>query len=316
VLWVSRFEGYNVTITPNDPCAGENIEASIFLRNVGGIEYTQVLICNIDGDLFNSENVSLNPGENKQIRFLVDGRGVGNYSFLFSWETGERYLVVKVVEPVIDAVTGKYSFWIDGIQHHYYLGLIKTSGGIISNSYGNFTVLMNNKDAKDPTYSQLLYFLKVDKTDQYPYLYAGTTYHMYIGGSAESFVHLDTIKEIIDGTKTPDPPRICADFAEMLHNNAEKAGIRCAYVSIGVGGSGHALNAFNTTDNGMVYIDDTGLSSGYSYSGSCDKIVDVLKVGSSYIPRSLFPEPGWSSTWGDIGTVTSIYMTWDGEWGN
>jgi len=33
-----------------------------------------------------------------------------------------------------------------------------------------------------------------------------------------------SMKEIIDGTKQPNPPRICVDFAGMLHNNAEKAG--------------------------------------------------------------------------------------------
>jgi hypothetical protein len=314
VLWVPRFEGYNITITPNDPRAGEGIEVKIFLRNVGGINYTQFLTCSIDGGIFKSENVFLKPGESKQVCFLVGGRGTGNYNFSFNWETGKRSLVVKVVKPYIDAVTGKYDLWIDGVQHHYYLGLIKTPDGVISNSYGNFIVLINNGDYKNPTYSQLLDFLRLDKTDQYSYQYIIPFPGSYYG-SAESNVKLDLMEEIINGTKQLSPPRICSDFAETLHNNAERAGIRCAFISINVGGSGHALNAFNTTDRGLVFIDDTGKLGSFGPS-NCDKIVDILKVGGSYIPKSLFPEPGWSSTWDNVGIVTSIYMTWDGEWGN
>ena len=73
--------------------------------------------------------------------------------------------------------------------------------------------------------------------------------------------------------------------------------------------SGHALVAFNTTDRGLIFVDDTGLPSGGISPSSCDKIINELKIGSSYIPRSIFPEPGWSSTWGNVGTVTSIYLT-------
>ncbi len=204
------------------------------------------------------------------------------------------------------ATTGRYK--------NYQLGLIKAPGGVEVNSYGDFIVLINNKNAKNPTYTQLTSFLKSDKTDQYSYQFVTTTLGSY-SGSAESYVDLNTIEEIIDGTKQPNPPRICADFAELLHNNAERAGIRCAFVSIEVGGSGHTLNAFETIDRGLVYIDDTGYLSGFSPS-SCDKIINVLKVGSQYSPNSLFPESGWSSTWENAGTVTSIYMTWDGNWNN
>jgi hypothetical protein len=204
------------------------------------------------------------------------------------------------------ATTGRYK--------NYQLGLIKAPGGVEVNSYGDFIVLINNKDAKNPTYTQLTSFLKSDKTDQYPYQFVTTNLGSY-SGSAENYVDLVTLKNIIDGTKQPNSPRICADFAELLHNNAERAGIRCAFVSINVGGSGHALNAFDTTDGGLVYIDDTGYLGSLGPS-SCDKIIDVLKVGNSYIPRSLFPEPGWSTTWENAGTVTSIYMTWDGNWNN
>jgi hypothetical protein len=101
---------------------------------------------------------------------------------------------------------------------------------------------------------------------------------------------------------------VCADFAEMLHNNAEAASIRSAYVCVALGpcssylsGGGHALNAFETIDRGLVYIDCTGASG----PGNSDKLVDV-SVGDHYIPRSIFPEPGWSEIWGDMGIVKEI----------
>ncbi len=211
-----------------------------------------------------------------------------------------------------------------GIYKNYYLGLVKSTEGIISGTdcYDEFIVLINNKDAVNPTYAQLLDFLGTDKTDEYPYQYAISPLGFYYG-SAESNLDLEKIKNIIDGIIAPDDPNICADFAERLHNNAEKAGIRCAYVSIDLSGysdtynygittdTGHALVAFKTIDKGLVYIDCTGIAS--LGPSNCDKIVDV-QISENYIPISLFPEAGWSSTWGNMGIVTNIFITWDGEW--
>ena len=51
----------------------------------------------------------------------------------------------------------------------------------------------------------------------------------------------------------------CTNFAEMLHNNAEDAGIKAAFVAITFEDEpiGHTLNAFKTTDKGLVYVDCT-----------------------------------------------------------
>ena len=134
---------------------------------------------------------------------------------------------------------------------------------------------------------------------------------------------LTRIKDIIDGNIQPDKPNICADFAERLHNEAELAGIKCAYVSVDISGytdpyhygipsnSGHALDAFQTTDRGLVYVDDTN-SPG---PARCVKIINV-QLGQQYVPESLFPESGWSSTWDSMGTVTNLELTWDGTWNN
>jgi hypothetical protein len=146
---------------------------------------------------------------------------------------------------------------------------------------GHRITLVNNPDAMNPTWSELVSFLQHDKTDKQTYDYA-------------SFV--------------------CADFAEMLHNNAEAAGIMAAYVTVDLASSevGHALNAFDTTDRGRVYIDDTGpLAFGSEYPSTCsaDKIV-TIEVGIEYIPESIFDCPGYSSTWESMGEVTAFQAYW------
>ena len=138
--------------------------------------------------------------------------------------------------------------------------------------------LHNNRDATNPSWAELKAFLADDKTDKQPYSY-GTF--------------------------------VCADFAEMLHNNAEAAGIRAAYATVILGpcsyyptSGGHALNAFQTTDKALIYIDCTSPLSA-NLGGNADKIVDV-RVGKQYIPESIFPEPGWSVLWGNMGVVEEI----------
>lgn len=52
----------------------------------------------------------------------------------------------------------------------------------------------------------------------------------------------------------------CRHFASDLHNNAEQSGIRCAVVT--TPNKKHVFNAFETTDNGVVFVDvSTGFDS-------------------------------------------------------
>lgn len=95
---------------------------------------------------------------------------------------------------------------------------------------GESIVLIDNPSASNPTWEQLFSFLQDDETDAQPYT---STY-------------------------------ICADFAETLHNNAEATGIRAAFVALPE--SDHSLNAFETTDEGLVYIDCTGESPTTSFT--------------------------------------------------
>ena len=47
----------------------------------------------------------------------------------------------------------------------------------------------------------------------------------------------------------------CSHFARDVCNNAELAGLRCAFVSLRYPERGHAIVAFNTIDEGLVYFD-------------------------------------------------------------
>jgi len=191
--------------------------------------------------------------------------------------------MIKQVVPSIKDTVGKL--------HTVAADKLRDAGSIVSSAFednnvwvdgaylvgakGNAITLHNNSNATNPSWSQLVDFLRQDNTDQQTYSY-------------QSFV--------------------CADFAEMLHNNAEKAGWRCAYVCVDLSIGGHALDAFETPDRGLVYIDCTNSIS--PSPGSADKIVNV-KVGEPYIPESIFPTPGWYSTWDSMGTVTKIEtVTW------
>jgi hypothetical protein len=150
-------------------------------------------------------------------------------------------------------------------------------GAYIIGADGHYIELFNNPDAHDPSWKELEEFLREDDTDTIPYDFS-------------SFV--------------------CADFAERLHNNAEQAGLRTAYVTITLGPcdyyptiGGHALNAFDTTDEGLVFVDCTGLSEqGPKYF---DKVVSV-EEGQEYQPRLVFKQSNWSTLCGTMGEVLSI----------
>ena len=124
--------------------------------------------------------------------------------------------------------------------------------------YGGFN-LVNNPSATNPTWEQLIEFIASDATDQLTYI---------------------------------EDEYMCGNFAETLHNNAEQAGIRAAWVAIDFADNsvGHALNAFYTLATGLVFVDCTGgvlelaiPSSKESYNSDVnyDQIAYV-KIGDEY----------------------------------
>ena len=74
----------------------------------------------------------------------------------------------------------------------------------------------------NPTFEEALDFLERDKTDTNEYI---------------------------------DVEYVCSHFAADINNNAEQQGIRCALVEVRFPDSGHAIIAFDTTDEGMVYFE-------------------------------------------------------------
>lgn len=136
--------------------------------------------------------------------------------------------------------------------------------------------IVNYETASNPTWLRLLEFLRNDKTDQKAYV--------------------------------PDV-YMCGDYARDVHNNAERAEIRAGYVAVDFTSYDHALNAFKTTDRGLVFIDCTGLLASESGPSNRDKIVDV-RLGERYVRKTLFPESGWSVTWGNMGTVHDAEIYW------
>ena len=118
-----------------------------------------------------------------------------------------------------------------GVQPPYLRTKIVDAGDV-----GNVH-LVTNPAAKNPTWQQLKDFIQQDKTDE------------------------DTYNPIVNP---------CGAFAETIYNNAEANGIRAAFVAIDLKDStmGHACNAFETTDMGMVYVDCTGMTIEESLSNS------------------------------------------------
>jgi hypothetical protein len=123
----------------------------------------------------------------------------------------------------------------------------------IMNMAGQNMVINHHGDAVDPSFKELIKFLSVDLTENQNYVY---------------------------------PVYTCGDFAAHLHDEAEKQGIKCGVVGVKFNTTlkedmsgilnnksnypppyssydtcrGHAFNAFNTTDRGMVYVDSTGIT--------------------------------------------------------
>lgn len=136
-------------------------------------------------------------------------------------------------------------------------GLLFTENGEIEcGGDGKPIILENNPAATDPTFDELIAFIKNDPTDTREYIADGPGAY------------------------------VCADFAEDVHNNAERAGIRAAWVGITFENTaeGHAINAFETTDKGIVYIDCT--SGGKAGNGDIDvegwDTIAYIRIGSEY----------------------------------
>ncbi len=112
---------------------------------------------------------------------------------------------------------------------------------------------------RDPTYQEAVGFVASDLTDRRPY----------------------------------DRSSACVAFAEEFRSNANKAGLRCAYVVVYFPESySHALNAFNTTDHGLVFVEPQS-----------DEMFSLV-VGAPYWNRARYVAPEYNDT------VMSYLLEW------
>jgi flagellar motility protein MotE (MotC chaperone) len=156
------------------------------------------------------------------------------------------------LQATVAGLEEKLALYEDTLGTHVYSGVTPPyhSGNVPQ------IILINQASAEDPTWEELLAFLKEDKTDK----------NLYVPGEYE-----------------------CGNFAQDLHNNAEARGIRCAFVAVHFyDAPAHALNAFKATDRGLVYIDDTG-DQYRRYAADLDKLVELSK-DEVYSPSFLFPD--------------------------
>lgn len=126
--------------------------------------------------------------------------------------------------------------------------------------------------AENPTYDELVAFIKRDQTDKNPY-------------QADEYT--------------------CFDYAMDVHNNAEATGIRAGVVFLNPnskwGINRHALNVFDTIDKGLVFIDCTSYDmKAYVTVG---EIYELEPLYSGAIDDNMF-------VWSFVGTVNDLKIHW------
>jgi hypothetical protein len=137
------------------------------------------------------------------------------------------------------------------------------------------------ENATDPSYNELMGFLVLDNTE----------HAAYVPGVYE-----------------------CSNFAIHLYDDAEAQGAKAHIVGVQfTDGEWHMLDAFNTTDRGTIYIDDTGYTAQQKAQGYVEVPCMVnLSVGGEYIKTPIPPvmamfqdAPDFFSTTTSIGTISS-----------
>jgi len=171
-----------------------------------------------------------------------------------------------------------------------YLDAIETLAGLditLSKSAAcNDVVLIDNPEATHPSWAELKAFLAQDHTEDHEYIL-----HVYD----------------------------CSEFSRDLHNLAEAAGIRCAEVQVILKDEplGHALNAFLTTDYGLVYVDCSGgldgiarVKSQYYFRAVSVSTVSIAHVRDDSWWASLMSYYYLPSVSGGQCVVSSIKIYW------
>ena len=130
--------------------------------------------------------------------------------------------------------------------------------------YENLLSTVKNFTLKNLTWEELKSFLKQDETDKIEYK----------PGEFD-----------------------CTGFAITLRDNARRLGFRCAFVEIAFAeGEGHALNAFQTVDGRLIFVDVVEKDAiAYVQVGQPYGRIDLDAVRSRYIDCSGDPAKFWGT---------------------
>jgi hypothetical protein len=237
---------------------GDAVNFAVSVTNTGNVDIANILV---EGtltsfSLTSGDNAAagvLNPGET----WVYTGTYTGAQDDLINYGGADLTNVVTVKYDNANAQSVSASAHVN---YKYTSTYAQTNSWFAVGADKHKILLVNNNSAVNPTYQQLVDFLKADKTDMIPY-------------SNDSFV--------------------CADYAERLHQNAEAAGFKCAWVSIDFSDNtvSHACNLFTTSDNGTVAIDCTRVicqnCTLAQETANCDTIA-TLEVAKPYTRTGLY----------------------------
>lgn len=200
-------------------------------------------------------------------------------------ELGNTRLQLHNAEDELDRTEQELDDMTDQYQIAY--ETLKGLDITLSSSTACYDVaLIDNPEAINPTWAELKAFLREDQTE----------HHQYILNEYD-----------------------CSQFSRDLHNRAEEAGIRAAEVHINLVGEsvGHALNAFLTTDYGLVYVDCTEapdkiarVKAGYAFRAVTISAVSIVNIRNDNWWASLMSYYYLQSSSGGHCVVSSIKIYW------
>jgi hypothetical protein len=107
------------------------------------------------------------------------------------------------------------------IERVSFLSMIIVSAVIVGVIAARNINLEKDYNLRDPTYKEAVQFIRSDQTDKNQYNQSYT----------------------------------CVNFANDFRDNALNEGYRCGYVAIEFGETNHAIVCFNTSDNGLIFIE-------------------------------------------------------------
>jgi hypothetical protein len=153
----------------------------------------------------------------------------------------------------VNRIIRKGHILVQGFWKHWRLGLVFVLLAILT------TTFAGNATLRNPTYFEAEQFVASDKTASHPYVIGSYT---------------------------------CANFAADFRSNALRAGYECGIAFLYFPDNAcHALNCFNTTDKGLVFVEP-----------QLDKFVNVA-VGKAYQAEKVIP-PFYNAT------VMWYYIDW------